>query len=98
MSSAGPTISSGWAARFINDAAVMDWIASGVLFRTMSVSTVPGASALTRMPFEANTAAIDRVMAISPALAAEYIEVFAEKRNAPAEMTLRMAALPDASR
>ena len=64
----------------------------------MSVSTVPGASALTRMPFSAKTAAIERVIAISPAFAAAYIAVLAEKRKAPADTTFRTAALPDASR
>ena len=50
------------------------------------------------MPFSAKSAAIERVIAIRPALAAAYMAVRREKRKAPAEMTLRMAALPDASR
>ena len=48
----------------------------------MSVSTVPGASALTRMPSGAKSAAIARVNDIIPALPAAYIATFAEKRNA----------------
>ena len=58
----------------------------------MSVSTVPGASALTRMPRGAKSAAIERVNDISAALAAAYIATCAEKRNAPAEITLTTAA------
>ena len=49
-SSAGPTISSGWAARRMKAARCMASTRSGAFARTMSVSTVPGASALTRMP------------------------------------------------
>src|SRR6478672_5652358 len=67
--SAGPTISSGWAARRMNAARCMDSTRSGAFARTMSVSTVPGANALTRIPRSANTAAIDRVIDMSPALA-----------------------------
>ena len=47
----------------------------GGLARTMSVSTVPGASAFTRMPSGANSAAIERVYCRSPAFALAYIEV-----------------------
>ena len=96
--SAGPTISSGWAARLMKQAFFMDSTASGGLLRTMSVSTVPGARALTRIPLAAYTAAIDLVIDISPDLAAAYMAVLAEKRNAPAETTLRTAALPDDSK
>ena len=49
-SSAGPTISSGWAARRMKAARCMASTRSGAFARTMSVSTVPGASALTRIP------------------------------------------------
>src|SRR5207245_4649883 len=62
--------------------------ASGVLLRTMSVSTVPGASALTRIPSGANEPAIDRVNDINAAFAPAYMATFDEKRNAPAEITL----------
>ena len=55
----------------------------GGLARTMSVSTVPGASAFTRMPRGAKSAAIARVNDMSPALPAAYIATFDEKRNAP---------------
>ena len=58
----------------------------------MSVSTVPGASAFTRMPRGAKSAAIERVNAINAALAAPYIATFAENRNAPAEITLTIDA------
>ena len=51
----GPIISSGCAARFIGLAAAMRACASGGLLRTMSVSMVPGASALTRMPNSAHS-------------------------------------------
>ena len=40
----------------------------------MSVSVVPGASALTRMPASANSAAMARVIVIIAAFAAQYIE------------------------
>ena len=50
------------------------------------------------MPFEAKAAAIERVIDINPALAATYIDVSAENKKAPAEITLRIAPLPDASR
>ena len=94
----GPTISSGCAARFMKHAFFMDSILSGELFLTMSVSTVPGARALTRIPFGAKTAAIERVIAMRPAFAAAYIAVQGENKKAPDETTLRMAALPEASR
>src|SRR6266536_2298678 len=67
---AGPTISSGWAARRWRLAfAICSW-ASRVFFRIMSVLTDPGASALTRMPSGANSAAIDRVKEYKAAFAA----------------------------
>jgi len=56
---------------------------SGVLARTMSVSTVPGANAFTRMPSGANCAAIARVNDMRPALAAAYIATFDENKKAP---------------
>ncbi len=43
---------------------------------TMSVRTVPGASALTRMPSAASSAAMDRVIAISALFMATYIETY----------------------
>src|SRR6266511_2247775 len=59
--SAGPTISSGWAARPCKLAfASCSW-ASGVFLRIIAVSTEPGARAFTRMPRGANSAAIERV-------------------------------------
>ena len=61
----------------------MDSIVSGGLFRTMSVSTVPGARVFTRMPFGAKTAAIERVMDISPAFAAAYIAVVGREQESP---------------
>ena len=44
------------------------------------------------MPRGAKSAAIERVNAISAAFAAPYIATFAENRNAPAEITLTIAA------
>ncbi len=59
--SAGPIISPGSAIRFCRQAlAIASW-RSGGLARVISVLTEPGASAFTRMPCEANSAAIDRV-------------------------------------
>src|SRR4051794_32808729 len=72
--------------------------ASGGLARTMSVSTVPGASAFTRMLRDAYDEAIARVNDIIAAFAAAYIATFGEKRNAPAEMTFTTAPCPLASR
>src|SRR5512132_2207257 len=67
---AGPTISSGWAARrWRLELAICSW-ASGVFLRIISVSTEPGASAVTRMPTGANSAAIDRVKDMSAAFVA----------------------------
>src|SRR5215469_14750889 len=85
---AGPTISRGSAMRFMRLALAIRCIDSGPVLRTMSVSTDPGASALTRMPRGASPAAIERVSDINPAFAPEYIAVGNENRNAPAEMTL----------
>lgn len=59
-------------------AARNDSMNSGGLLRTMSVSTGPGASALTRIRDEANSAAMDRVKETSAAFAAEYIDVAGE--------------------
>ncbi len=60
--------------RLISAASTMPcWVASSLL-RTMSVSVVPGASALTRMPAAANSAAIARVIVTIAALAEQYIE------------------------
>src|ERR1700741_1588492 len=91
-SSAGPIISDGSAMRPMNAEAFIASMNSEELRRTMSVSTDPGASALTRIPCEANSAAMDRVNETMAALAAEYIETIGEKMNAPAETTLRIAA------
>jgi len=66
--SAGPTISSGRAMRGISWMRVISACASAGFLRTMSVSTVPGESAFTRMRCGANSAAIARVAAIRPAL------------------------------
>src|SRR5271170_498405 len=65
---------------------------SGGLPRTMSVSTAPGAKALTRMPSAANSAAMERVKDTIDALAAAYIDVVGEKMNAPAETIFSTAA------
>ena len=65
----GPTISSGDAARRRKPACAIASCISGVFARTMSVSTVPGASAFTRMPRRAKSAAIARVNDIRPGLA-----------------------------
>src|SRR3954463_12127741 len=89
--SEGPIISEGSAMRRINADAFMASMNSGGLPRTMSVSTDPGARALTRIPCEANSAAMDRVNETMAALAAEYIETNGEKMKAPAETTLRIA-------
>src|ERR1700739_3500804 len=91
-SSAGPIISDGAAMRPMNAEAFMASMNSGGLPRTMSVSTDPGARALTRIPCAANSAAMDRVKETMAALAAEYIEAIGEKMKAPAETTLRIAA------
>src|ERR1700730_13796075 len=91
-SSAGQIISDGSAMRCMNAEAFMASMNSGGLPRTMSVSTDPGASALTRIPCAANSAAMDRVNETMAALAAEYIEAIGEKIKAPAETTLRIAA------
>src|SRR3954451_7272275 len=90
-SNAGPTISDVSASSCINAEAFMASMNSGGLPRTMSVSTDPGARALTRIPCEANSAAMDRVNETMAALAAEYIETNGEKMKAPAETTLRIA-------
>jgi NAD(P)-dependent dehydrogenase (short-subunit alcohol dehydrogenase family) len=58
----------------------------------MSVSTAPGASALTRIPRAASPAAIERVSDMSAALAPEYMAVWSENKNAPAEITLMIDA------
>ena len=47
----------------------------------MSVSTDPGAKALTRIPCDANSAAIDRVNDTIAALAAEYIDTAGQVRK-----------------
>src|SRR3954469_7097428 len=88
----GPIISSGCAARFMGLAAAMRACASGGLLRTMSVSIVPGASALTRMPCGAHSRACARVNDIIADLAPEYIDCADDARNAPAEITFTTAA------
>src|SRR4051812_658373 len=91
----GPTISLGVAARRSSAARAMPSCASCGRLRTMSVSTVPGARALTRMPSAASDAAVDLVNDTSAAFAAAYIETSAEKRNAPAEVTFTIDACSD---
>src|SRR5439155_22166710 len=78
--------------RFIQLISFMRAIASGPVLRTMSVSTVPGARALTRMPCVAHSAAMLRVKARSAFLAPAYIDVPGDHVIAPTEMTLRIAA------
>ena len=96
--SAGPTISAGDAMRRISEALPMRSTASGALLRIMSVSTEPGARALTRMPRPTKAPAIERVSDMRAALAPEYIAVGTENRNAPAEITLTIDAPGLASR
>jgi hypothetical protein len=62
------------------------------LLRIMSVSTAPGASAFTRIPRAAYSAAIERVKEWSAALAAAYMATCGENRKAPAEITFTTAA------
>lgn len=61
-----------------NAAAFITSMNSGELTRAMSVSTEPGARALTRIPSAANAAAMERVNETIAALAAEYIDVAGE--------------------
>src|SRR4029453_8974715 len=96
--SAGGTISSGAAMRGISWAVTIPCCTGSGLLRTMSVSTVPGARALTRMPSAANSAAIVRVICRSAALAATYIDTNVPWVNAPALITLTTAACPLARR
>ena len=91
--SAGPTISSGEAMRFWNEApANRSWNSTG-LPRTMSVSTEPGASAFTRTPRGAKAAAIERVNDIRAAFPAAYMATSGEKMNAPTDTTFSTAAV-----
>src|SRR5205823_2650140 len=61
---------------------------SGDMERTMSVSVVPGANALTRMPRGAYSAAIERVNDIMAALAPAYMAIGPENMKAPIDSTL----------
>jgi hypothetical protein len=53
----------------------------------MSVSTYPGATAATAMPYGASARAIDCPNALSPALLAPYAGCRGSPRNAPREVT-----------
>src|SRR4051812_19338467 len=66
--------------------------ASGPPERVRSVSTVPGASALTRMSSGANSAAMERVNDMSAALAPAYMAIRLVNMKAPTESTLTIAA------
>src|SRR5262249_9143662 len=77
--------------RFCRLISAMRATASGGLLRTMSVSTVPGASAFTRIRCGAHSAAMLRVKAISAALAPAYIAVDGDQVIAPTETTLSTA-------
>ena len=65
---------------------------AGPVLRTMSVSTAPGARALTRMPLRACSAAIERVSDSSADLPDTYIATIAPLVNTPVLTTLTTAA------
>src|ERR1700691_1886672 len=90
--SAGPIISAGAAMRFCSEALAIPTWNSGGLARVISVSVEPGARALTRMPWGANSAAIDRVKDISAAFPAAYMATDGENMKAPTDTTLSTAA------
>src|ERR1019366_4069570 len=90
--SAGPIISAGSAMRFCSEELAIEARNSGGLARVISVSVEPGARALTRMPWGANSAAIERVKDISAAFPAAYIATRDEKMKDPTDTMLRREA------